>query len=189
MFLNLSVFALKQCRQDDSNLGLIQSSSSEHNFDSIRYSLCMCHVIVSFQLTLSHTEHQCYAGSGDGSIFLIDLTHSLEARVLAGGEGNNGVSFVAAHTGATTCIAISGDDSKIVSGGEDGRIFVFLFLFCLKQVWDCQSMQVLREYKGNNASSKMSPKEGTDEKRIIFIDVIPYPTLLFESRSTIESVM
>jgi singapore isolate B (sub-type 7) whole genome shotgun sequence assembly, scaffold_1 len=50
-------------------------------------------------------------------------------------------------------------------------------------------MQVLREYKGNNASSKMSPKEGTDEKRIIFIDVIPYPTLLFESRSTIESVM
>lgn len=80
-------------------------------------------------MTLSHTEHCCYAGAGDGSIFLIDLTHPLEASVLAGGEGENGVSFAAGHTGATLCIAISGDDSKIVSGGEDGHIFVFMFLW------------------------------------------------------------
>ena len=44
-------------------------------------------------------------------------------------------------------------------------------------------MQILREYKGNNASAKMiNSKEEAADKRIVFIDVIPYPTLMFESR-------
>ena len=52
-------------------------------------------------------------------------------------------------------------------------------------MWDCASLQVLREYKGNNASAKMnsfgSAKETEGEKTIILVEVIPYPTLLFES--------
>ena len=31
---------------------------------------------------------------------------------------------MSAHTGTVTCLAMTGDDSKVVSGGEDGRIFV-----------------------------------------------------------------
>lgn len=50
-------------------------------------------------------------------------------------------------------------------------------------------MQVLREYKGSNSSSKMLSKEGTDDKRIVFIDIIPYPTLLFESRKVHDSMI
>lgn len=75
-------------------------------------------------MVLTHTEHRCFAGAADGTIFIIDLTHPLEASVIAGGEGSNGVASMTAHTGMVTCLAMTGDDSKVVSGGEDGRIFV-----------------------------------------------------------------
>ena len=47
-------------------------------------------------------------------------------------------------------------------------------------------MQVLREYKGNNASAKNSAllgkKKGDEEDwSVVLLKVIPYPTLLFES--------
>ena len=48
-------------------------------------------------------------------------------------------------------------------------------------------MQVLREYKGNNASAKnsalMGKSKGEEEDcSVVLLKVIPYPTLLFESR-------
>ena len=47
-------------------------------------------------------------------------------------------------------------------------------------------MQVLREYKGNNASSKSAllgkTKNEDEDHSIVFLQVIPYPTLLHESK-------
>ena len=65
------------------------------------------------------------------------------------------MSFVAAHTGATTCIAISGDDSKIVSGGEDGRIFVFLFLFCQLEMKSLYSLTILDAFCSPSSTSSL----------------------------------
>lgn len=44
-------------------------------------------------------------------------------------------------------------------------------------------MQVLREYKGSNSSSKASSgaKENGSDVSIVFLCAIPYPTLLFDS--------
>lgn len=48
-------------------------------------------------------------------------------------------------------------------------------------------MQVIREYKGSNASTKnqallgKTKNEGEDNS-IVFLQVLPYPSLLFESR-------
>lgn len=46
-------------------------------------------------------------------------------------------------------------------------------------------MQVLREYKGSNSSSKNSVlgkgKNENEDNSVVLLKVIPYPTLLFES--------
>lgn len=64
----------------------------------------------------------------------------------------------------------------MISGGKDGRVFV----------WDASSLQMIKEYKGGNASAKSgdvgSKDKDNQDKSIIFLEVIPYPTLLFESK-------
>ena len=75
-------------------------------------------------MVLSHTEHRCFAGANDGSIFVIDLSRPLESSVLIGGEDSELVSVMKSHSDAVHCLAVSGDDSKLVSGGADGKIFV-----------------------------------------------------------------
>lgn len=74
-------------------------------------------------------------------------------------------------------LSITGDDGYLISGGKDGCVFV----------WDANSLQTVKEYKGGNASSK-GKETGAKEKEvqdasIVFLEVIPYPTLLFESKT------
>ena len=145
---------------------------------------------------MNHAENRCYAGGADGAIYIVDLSVPLESSVLAGKEG---VSSIAGHSGAITAFdwsermkwrcCITGDDSKILTGGQDGRVFVVNERENEEQVWDAETMQVLREYKGSNASSKMNSgaKEDGSDKSIVFLCAIPYPTLLFESWAATES--
>ncbi|CBK20312.2 uncharacterized protein [Blastocystis hominis] len=126
---------------------------------------------------MNHAENRCYAGGADGAIYIVDLSVPLESSVLAGKEG---VSSISGHSGAITACCITGDDSKVLTGGQDGRVLV----------WDAETMQVLREYKGSNASSKMNlgGKEDGSDKSIVFLCAIPYPTLLFDNENTLYPV-
>ena len=138
-------------------------------------------------MCLTHTESRCFVGNSDGSISIIDLTHPLDANVIGGSGEEDHVTMKSGHTDSITwsmCIlammsslSITGDDGYLISGGKDGCVFV----------WDANSLQTVKEYKGGNASSK-GKETGSKEKEvqdasIVFLEVIPYPTLLFESKT------
>lgn len=97
-----------------------------------------------------------------------------ERRLKSGHEDS--VTWLVFGCGITFSLAITSDDRFVISGGKDGRVFV----------WDASSLQMIKEYKGGNASAKggdagSKDKDNQDES-IVFLEVMPYPTLLFESR-------
>ncbi|KAK8833146.1 hypothetical protein WA577_002760 [Blastocystis sp. JDR] len=128
-------------------------------------------------LCLTHTESRCYAGFADGSISILDFGQPLEANVIGGSGGENEQRLKSGHEDSVTCLAITSDDRFVISGGKDGRVFV----------WDASSLQMIKEYKGGNASAKggdagSKDKDNQDES-IVFLEVMPYPTLLFENEN------